>query len=57
MVLALILIHVGRVAVRKAEEDAQKHKRALAFFLIGTLAILSSIPWPWLAYGRRLLPF
>lgn len=58
MILAWILVHVGRVAVKKAELDAAKHKRMLIFFGLALLLILISIPWPFRQAGisRELLP-
>ena len=46
MLLAWILVHVGRVAVKKANGDAAKHKRMLIFFGIAFVLILAAIPWP-----------
>ncbi len=46
MILAWILVHVGRVAVKKADTDNAKHKRMLVFFGIALILILASIPWP-----------
>jgi hypothetical protein len=45
MVLALVLIHVGRVLIRKAPTDLARHKRASIFFGLALLAILLAIPW------------
>jgi hypothetical protein len=56
MVVALILIHVGRTASKRAEEARGKHRRAAIFFGLALLAILVAIPWPFLAYGRPLIP-
>jgi fucose permease len=46
MVIAWILVHVGRVAVKKSVTPAGKHKKALIFFGIAILLILAAIPWP-----------
>ena len=46
MLIALILVHVGRVSVKKAPTSAAKHKRTLLFFGIALLLILAAIPWP-----------
>ncbi|MFT3681493.1 MAG: hypothetical protein QM791_14565 [Ferruginibacter sp.] len=46
MILAWILVHVGRSAVKKAGTDAAKHKKMLIFFGIAFILILASIPWP-----------
>jgi hypothetical protein len=58
MILAWILVHAGRVAVKKAGTDAAKHKRMLIFFGLALLLILISIPWPFRQAGisRELLP-
>ncbi len=46
MIIALILVHVGRVSVKKAVTPAAKHKRTLLFFGLAILLILAAIPWP-----------
>ena len=56
MLIALILVHVGRVSVKKAPTAAVKHKRTLLFFGIALLLILAAIPWPFReAIARPLL--
>ncbi len=55
MIVALILIHVGRATSKVAEAATGKHKRAAIFFGLATLAILIAIPWPFLSYGRPLI--
>ena len=57
MLFALVLIHVGRSRAKKAEGDTKKHRTALIFYGISFLLILAAIPWPFLSYGRALLPF
>lgn len=46
MIIAWLLVHVGRSMVKKADTDAQKHKRTLIYFGIALLLILAMIPWP-----------
>ncbi len=46
MIIAWILVHVGRVSVKKALTPAAKHKRTLLFFGLALVLILASIPWP-----------
>lgn len=46
MLLAIILIHIGRSKTKKAINDSSKHSAAFWFYLIGLILILSSIPWP-----------
>lgn len=45
MILAWILVHIGRTAVKKAA-PASKHKKMLIFFGLALLIILAAIPWP-----------
>lgn len=46
MIIAWILVHVGRTSVKRAVTPAAKHKRSLIFFGIAVLLILAAIPWP-----------
>ncbi len=55
MLLAWVLVHVGRVAVKKAGTDAAKHKKMLLFFGLALLLILAAIPWPFREAGRPLI--
>ncbi len=45
MVIAIVLIQVGRTLSKKQTEAMAKHKKALVFFSIGFVLILSRIPW------------
>lgn len=56
MLLAWILVHVGRVAVKKAAADNAKHKKMLMYFGLAIVLIIASIPWPFReAIARPLL--
>ncbi len=58
MLIAVILAHVGRVLVRKAEGSTPKFKRAAILYGLALLLILLAIPWPFRAVvGRPWLPF
>jgi hypothetical protein len=46
MIIAWILVHVGRVVVKKAPLSSVKFKRSLIFFGIALLLILIATPWP-----------
>jgi len=46
MIIAWLLVHVGRSMVKRADTDAQKHKRTLIYFGIALFLILAMIPWP-----------
>ena len=54
MIVALALVHVGRVKIRRASDPARKHKLAAIFFCIAVVVILLSIPWPGTPGGRPL---
>ena len=46
MIIAWILVHVGRVSVKKAVSSSSKFRRSLIFFGISLLLILIATPWP-----------
>jgi len=58
MIIAWLLVHVGRSMVKRGASDAQKHKRTLIYFGIALLLILAMIPWPFRPEGiaRQLFP-
>lgn len=53
MLLALVLIHVGYARAKRLTDATQKHKAAALFFLFALIAILASIPWPFLSQVGR----
>ena len=56
MIIALVLVHVGRVSVKKAATPAAKHKRTVLYFGLALVIILAAIPWPFReAIARPLL--
>jgi hypothetical protein len=55
MLVAAVLVHVGRVAIRRVEADRSKHLRALVWYGIALLLTLAAIPWPMMANGRPWL--
>jgi hypothetical protein len=46
MLIATLLITLGRGQVKKQITDPLKYKRAFWFFLIAMIIILATIPWP-----------
>jgi hypothetical protein len=58
MVIAWLLVHIGRSMVKRSTVDAQKHKRSLIYFGIALIIILVMIPWPFRQVGiaRQLFP-
>jgi len=55
MFIAAGLAHVGRNKIHKTGSDDRRHRTAAIFFTLSILAILASIPWTGLPYGRPLL--
>jgi hypothetical protein len=45
MLIAVILVHIGRAKSKKAKTDSAKFKIATIFFLIALVVILAAIPW------------
>lgn len=57
MVLAIVLITIGKGVAKKAIPDAAKHKKAALLFTIALIVILATIPWPFREIvGRPLMP-
>ena len=54
MLVAVILAHVGRMAIKKADSPKKAHRRAAIYFGIALLLMLGTIPWPAMPYGRAL---
>ncbi|MBS1610997.1 MAG: hypothetical protein JSS70_20020 [Bacteroidetes bacterium] len=51
MLIAIVLVHVGKSVAKKKLPDMVKHKRTLLFFGLALLIILISIPWPFREVG------
>ncbi|MDP2337906.1 MAG: hypothetical protein Q8N05_15970 [Bacteroidota bacterium] len=45
MLIALVLVHIGRAKSKKAKIDRNKFKIASIFFLIALALIFAAIPW------------
>ena len=53
MLVAWVLVHIGRATVKKADTAAAKHKKMLIFFGLAIVLIIAAIPWPFRqAIGR-----
>jgi len=46
MLIAIILITIGRGQAKKSIPDPSKHKKSLVFFFLSLLVILVTVPWP-----------
>ena len=51
MLIAIILIHIGKAQGKKQMSDKSKHRRTMIFYLLALLIILASIPWPFRPMG------
>ena len=56
MLIAIILITIGRGVAKKSMPDGAKHKKALTMFVIALILIVISIPWPGREAARPLFP-
>lgn len=54
MLVALVLVHVGRVRLRRAADASRRHKLAAIFFGLALVAVVLTIPWPGMPAGRPL---
>jgi hypothetical protein len=54
MVVAVTLAHIGRAKSRKGMDPTRRHRTAAIYFSLALLAMLVTIPWPFLPYGRPL---
>jgi hypothetical protein len=52
--VAVALAHAGRAAVGRATTDQQRYFRAALWYTLALIAVLLTIPWPFLPYGRPL---
>lgn len=46
MLVAVVMITIGRISSKKAVAAVKKHQRVALFFLIGLVLMLLVIPWP-----------
>ncbi len=45
MIIAVVLVQIGRTRSKRAKEAIQKHKNLAIFSLVGILLVLIRIPW------------
>ena len=57
MLVAVVLVHVGRVLGRKAATPDSRRMKLFICFGIATALMLLAIPWPGMRAGRPLLRF
>jgi hypothetical protein len=54
MLIAVILIHIGKAQGKKAISDRSKHLRSFIFYLLALIVIAIAIPWPFRHLGGGL---
>jgi hypothetical protein len=47
MIVAIALVHLGKVLVRKKADAFAKNRTALIFFGLALLIMIGTIPWAW----------
>jgi hypothetical protein len=53
MLIAVVLITIGRSKSRRLSGPIQKHRTVFVFFGLGLLVMLASIPWPFRIPGAN----
>jgi uncharacterized membrane protein YozB (DUF420 family) len=51
MLVAIILVTIGRKKAEKLEVPAEKHRKIAVWYLLGLILILAAIPWPFRNLG------
>jgi ABC-type dipeptide/oligopeptide/nickel transport system permease subunit len=46
MIVAIVLVTIGRKIAEKQSTDSDKHKKIRTFYTIALVIIIASIPWP-----------
>lgn len=54
MVIAIVLVTVGRAMSKRAKEEPRKQRLIAIFFLIALVLMLWATPWPFKEVGRDL---
>lgn len=54
MLVAIVVLHIGRKRSTRATTDALRHRRVWTSTLAALLLIAIGIPWPGMPYGRPL---
>ncbi|MFT4094824.1 MAG: hypothetical protein QM640_14425 [Niabella sp.] len=52
MIIAAILVHVGRSFAKKNIPDRVKHRKTVLYYVIAFIIVLASIPWPFREVGQ-----
>jgi len=56
MFTAVVLGQVGFSVSKRLSDDRRKYRTAVICYTAALVVLLLAVPWPWLSYGRSLLP-
>ena len=56
MFTAVVLGQVGFSVSKRLSDDHRKYHVATLCYTAALLVLLFAVPWPWLSYGRSLMP-
>ena len=51
MVLAIVLVHIGKSFGKKSIPDVKKHRKSVPYYVLALILILAAIPWPFRVAG------
>ena len=52
MLVAIILITIGRIKGKKIVDSTKRHKLTFRYFFIALIVMIASIPWPFRAFAE-----
>jgi len=52
MLIALVLVHIGKSFAKKSIPDRTKHRKTVVYYIIALIITLASIPWPFREIGQ-----
>ncbi|MDB5252939.1 MAG: hypothetical protein JWP27_2108 [Flaviaesturariibacter sp.] len=53
MLVAIVLLHIGKAQGKKDLPHRTKHRRTVIFYVLALLLMLAMIPWPFLKAGME----
>ncbi len=56
MFTAVVLGQAGFSVSKRLSDDRRKYRMAVICYTAALVALLLAVPWPWLSYGRSLVP-
>ena len=56
MFTAVVLGQAGFSVSKRLSDDRRKYRMAVICYTAALVVLLLAVPWPWLSYGRSLVP-